>query len=203
MNFEELGLWFLRLNGFFTLNNFVVHPRTGTDQRTDIDVLGVRFPHRRELVEEPLQDHASLSMPLPQIVLAEIKSSRCSINGPWITPDKQNMQNVLYAVGAVPWDQVDDVSSALYREGVYESGEIAFRFLCIGRESDPEIASRFPRVPQILWSEVELFIFERFTAEIRRKRVHPQWDPVGKHLWDTAVTSKSVDEFRFRVYERA
>src|SRR2546426_644182 len=38
-----------RLNGFLTIRNFVIHPERGNDQRTDVDILGVRFPHRSEL----------------------------------------------------------------------------------------------------------------------------------------------------------
>ncbi|HEV3146870.1 MAG TPA: hypothetical protein VGZ47_23485 [Gemmataceae bacterium] len=46
---EELAYWYLRLNGCFTIPNFVVHPDSGTNQKTDIDVFAVRFPFRAEL----------------------------------------------------------------------------------------------------------------------------------------------------------
>ena len=45
---EALGYWFLRPNGFLTIPNFAVHPDAGSQQGTDVDVLGVRFPYRRE-----------------------------------------------------------------------------------------------------------------------------------------------------------
>jgi hypothetical protein len=43
---DSAAEWFLRLNGFLTVLNFVVHPvetEEGTQQRTDADVLGVRL----------------------------------------------------------------------------------------------------------------------------------------------------------------
>jgi len=48
---ERLALWFLRLNGFMTIPNFIVHPEGPREdgaypQRTDVDVLDVRFPFR-------------------------------------------------------------------------------------------------------------------------------------------------------------
>jgi hypothetical protein len=42
---ERLAYWFLRLNGFLTIYNFIVHPeeadlRGGYPQQTDVDVMG-------------------------------------------------------------------------------------------------------------------------------------------------------------------
>src|SRR5260370_1616652 len=50
MNYgETLTYWYLRLNGFFLLRNFVLHPpyeSEGTNnQAADSDLLAVRFPH--------------------------------------------------------------------------------------------------------------------------------------------------------------
>jgi hypothetical protein len=47
---EELVYWYLRLNGFFLLENFVLHRNNQyTSERTsDSDILAVRFPHVSE-----------------------------------------------------------------------------------------------------------------------------------------------------------
>ena len=50
MNYgDTLTYWYLRLNGFFPLRNFVLHPPSeseGTNnQAADSDLLAVRFPH--------------------------------------------------------------------------------------------------------------------------------------------------------------
>src|SRR5262245_60877427 len=45
MNFaEELVYWYLRLNGFIPLTNFVLH-RDEVHRTSDADVVAVRFPH--------------------------------------------------------------------------------------------------------------------------------------------------------------
>lgn len=51
MNYAEiLTSWYLRLNGFFTLDNFVVHRSEDNQHRYDIDVMAVRPPHVFEAV---------------------------------------------------------------------------------------------------------------------------------------------------------
>ena len=42
---EARAYWYLRLNGFFPLNNFVVHKDSVVRHRADVDLLGVRPPH--------------------------------------------------------------------------------------------------------------------------------------------------------------
>ncbi|MBD0371452.1 MAG: hypothetical protein ICV60_11490 [Pyrinomonadaceae bacterium] len=52
MNFgEALTYWYLRLNGFFPLSNFVLH-RAGISDRpsADTDLLAIRFPHVYEVI---------------------------------------------------------------------------------------------------------------------------------------------------------
>ena len=45
---EKVAYWYFRLNGFLQIENFVVHPERRGGQRTDADLLAVRFPHRAE-----------------------------------------------------------------------------------------------------------------------------------------------------------
>ena len=45
---ERLAYWYFRLNGFLQIENFIVHPENRGSQRTDADLLGVRFRHRVE-----------------------------------------------------------------------------------------------------------------------------------------------------------
>jgi hypothetical protein len=47
---EELAYWYLRLNGFFPITNFVVHRTEKTQHRSDIDVLAIRPAHVYEHV---------------------------------------------------------------------------------------------------------------------------------------------------------
>ena len=198
---EQLGYWYFRLNGFLTTANFVVHPRRGNAQGTDIDVLGVRFPYRQELVVDPLQDADVFRSDTPQIVLAEIKSGRCALNGPWTTPARQNMENALMAVGAIPQVEAEAVARDLYSTGESRAREFWFRLVCVGAEADADIATRYPAVPQILWLDVEDFIYTRFKENVRRKIAHPQWDAAGRFLWDSAMRAEDLEAFRSRIHQ--
>src|SRR5256885_2107365 len=45
MNYaEEYVFWYLRLNGFFPITNFVIHKSSQIEYTSDCDVLGVRPP---------------------------------------------------------------------------------------------------------------------------------------------------------------
>jgi len=51
MNYgEEYALWYLRLNGFFPISNFVIHKSPGTTYSSDCDVLAIRTPNVFEKV---------------------------------------------------------------------------------------------------------------------------------------------------------
>ncbi|MCI9843510.1 hypothetical protein [Flavobacterium pectinovorum] len=46
MNYGETNAyWFLRLNGFFLIENFVVHRTEDIEHSSDIDLLGIRLPY--------------------------------------------------------------------------------------------------------------------------------------------------------------
>jgi hypothetical protein len=44
----------------------------------------------------------ALSGDLIDVAIAEVKTSRCTLNGPWTRQDRQNVQRVLAAIGCVP-----------------------------------------------------------------------------------------------------
>ena len=102
LNPEKVAYWYFRLNGFLQIENFVVHPGGRGGQRTDADLLAVRFPHRRKLLfdsAQPMQDDAqtlALSPDRIDVFIAEIKTNQpCSLNGPWSNKDDKNIHRVL------------------------------------------------------------------------------------------------------------
>jgi hypothetical protein len=52
---EQLAYWYLRLNGFFPLTNFVLHHHgTGERHSSDADIVAVRFPTCMRQLEDRL-----------------------------------------------------------------------------------------------------------------------------------------------------
>lgn len=186
MNPERIASWFFRLNGCATITNFVVHPDRGGSQRTDVDVLAVRFPHRAELFTsgEPMPDHPVFqSDGRIDIIFAEVKHGLCRLNGPWINPTDENMQRVLYAIGAFDWQRVPQVAQALYQQGFYRDDIYRVRLFAVGDRKNDSI---IPAAVQILWDEILSFIFDRFTRYQAQKAHHGQWDSTGRELYRLA-----------------
>jgi hypothetical protein len=167
-----LAYWYLRLNGFFATANIIVHPDSGTgaNQRTDIDVFGIRFPHRAELLFNSMQDDPTilLSSWVPVIVVAEVTTAKCKLNGPWTNPKKQNMQRILRALGAFPSSATDAIANV----GRFEDKQYLISLICFGSEQNLELADKYPSVPQLMWTHVKGFIHQRF-AQYHREKASP------------------------------
>lgn len=201
---EALGYWFLRLNGFLTIPNFVVHPDSGGQQGTDVDVLGVRFPYRRENRDRPMVDSERFRHQRGKayVALAEIKKRTCVLNGPWTAPERENMQRVLSALGMLGNHEIDFAAQRIYEQGYFENQLYYVSMVCFGAELGNQVTSQYPKVPQILWPEVKQFVWERFRGYRNQKSAHLQWDAVGKGLWDLAMlrdpeTRQDVTKERF------
>lgn len=183
---DSAAEWFLRLNGFFTVQNFIVHPvrsEEGSQQRTDADVLGIRFPKRQEVVGgDPLVDHAAFEdAPRPIFVIAEVKTGRCRLNGPWSRREEENVTNVLRSFGHMSNASHQTISEALYQNGRFQSDGLDARLLCFGATRSENLSEG---ILQFTWEEVFGFIFDRYQTFWRSKRQNQQWPPVGRYLWD-------------------
>ena len=198
INIEKVAYWFFRLNGCLTIVNFVVHPDFGGGQRTEVDILAVRFPYRCELITsgEPMRDHEVFkSSDLIDIVIAEVKSSRCEINGPWRNKPAENMHRVLYAIGAFKKDDVPKVAESLYNKEYYQDDNFRVRIIAIGSRKNSDLEKDLPKVVQITWDEILGFIYDRFNKYQDPKAHHPQWDWIGKFLYKTSTSLRNKDEF--------
>ncbi|NKE68613.1 hypothetical protein RAMLITH_22590 [Ramlibacter sp. RBP-2] len=186
---ERLAHWFFRLNGFLTISNFVVHVDEGVGQHTDVDVLGVRFPHRAENQVRPMPDHPLFAgNARMQVVLAETKRTLCRLNRAWTEPGRGNLERVLSAAGFYAPAQMPAVAAALYERGFWADLGSSARLVAVGEEHNRDLARRYPNVEQLFWrTDVLPFIHERFWAYRHEKRMHPQWDADAHALFNTVM----------------
>jgi len=184
---EKLAYWYFRLNGFLTIQNFVVHPNSGSQQRTEIDIIAARFPYRVELPENknPMQDDKRLILKPKKIriILAEVKKGRCKLNSAWTNPDKGNMQQIMSALGAIDSKTSKFASDKLCKNGYYEDEKFLFSLCCLGKETNNATRKRLQNVPQITWNHVLSFIYDRFKKYEIYKSQHQQWDSTGQNLF--------------------
>lgn len=205
---ERVAYWYFRLNGFLQIENFVVHPKLYGGQRTDADLIGVRFPFRAErLIDDPtdlMQDDAKRLQLLPDrtdIVIAEIKTGRCALNGPWTSEESQNIHRVLAAIGSLPTSIVADAANALYSSASFDDPDHPrIRLILVGRETDAAIAEKYAGITQLTWTEVLSFIWQRFDRYKRQKAQVDQWDGAGRLLKKIAA-QEDHDEFVNKVRE--
>jgi hypothetical protein len=200
MKSNDLALWYLRLNGFLSVPNFVLHPTRRGPQVTEADIIAVRFPHRAEFDEDPNADDRRFAKRVtkPYFIVAESTSGICKLNDPWTKADA--FRYVLRAFGPVVPDRVPVVAARWVEAGVYSDECIDCALLCFGASEDLDLRRRYPSVDQIPWSEVVGFFHRRFSTYDRRKRDHEQWDLVGNKLWDFWKQSQcKEDQFWARV----
>jgi hypothetical protein len=180
-----------------TITNFIVHPeykREGVG--TDADIVGVRFPHRREMMRRPLVDDPwFVSHDRLLLVIAEVKTSQCALNGPWTDADRGNVRKVLAAMGVYPETQLDQAAAALYENGVHQDTAHVTSLIAFGTTECPEICERYPQVPQVLWPHVKRFIYRRFVDYLREKAWHQTWDLVGEGLYKLVERERDIDRF--------
>ena len=193
---EELTNWFFRLNGCLTIPNFVVHPEVGSEQRTDADLLAVRFPHRCELLARPVKDDPFFTAEKTrlQVFFVEVKSSACSINIPWKEPQRKNVNTVVRALGFAPLEAVDTIAASIYSTGQYSDANVIARFVCVGKRRK-SLGPSFASVHQILYPEILTFIHQRFHGHDKAKASHGQWDKFGIDLYSLAQEYLKPAEF--------
>lgn len=189
---ERLAYWYFRLNGFMTIENFLVHPETGSNPRTDVDILATRFVHRQENIAWPMTDDPRVAkcQTFANIIIAEIKKGRCLLNGPWRDPRRQNMERVLRSIGCVKEDDVAPAAQLLYRTGRWSNDLATVRLFCIGERRNSDLPIDLDQ--QIAWTSVIEFCVTRFRDYREQKASNRQWSPDGIQLRHLALLNDTA-----------
>lgn len=111
---ELLATLYLRLNGYFT-SGFIVHSPQKGKNRTEVDVLGVRFPRNAEPEREvTAANELDPSKSLIDVVIAEVKSKggELNFNEPLRT-SMASLASVLRWVGLWEEDEIGDLAQKL------------------------------------------------------------------------------------------
>ncbi len=181
MNSQEWTcLWYLRLNGYFTIPNFVAHGRPGA--LTDVDVLAVRLPYSSEsrFIDDP-----ALEIPKEgiDIIFAEAKRGEIhALNGPWDDPRRGAINYVLQRVGIVPAEYVEKLAAELYAKRRAIENGFTIRICAFARNISPELGGS--GVKFLDWKHVLGFVHHRFRDNDQFKADHGMWDEFGQYLWD-------------------
>jgi hypothetical protein len=190
---EHLAQWYLRLNGFMTMNDFVLHrDHKPWGQRTDADIFGVRFPFRKELDFE--DDEPFRSVRKPHFIIAEITQGECKLNGPWTEQADNNMQYVLQALGAFDPREIDGIALSLYEKYYYDVPGFRIELIAFGKKASDHFSDPSKPLLQLEFYGLCRFIFRRFRQFEDIKNDHQHWDNAGRKLWDLARENRNSED---------
>lgn len=174
MNYgEEITYWYLRLNGFFPITNFVVHRSSKVEYSAEVDLLAVRPPFVYEEVggnpddwDPWLVNHLGFDRFIG--VICEVKTGDYDL-------DKLFRSNyVEYALGRlglVPRDHIQETLEILREHPIAELPDSSIVFKLLVADKEPDTDNCF--VLSLNW--VEDFILERvrkYPAEKYADRMH-------------------------------
>lgn len=144
---EEFAKWYLRLNGYFLVENFVVH--AGDDaskinesglisQHTESDLLGIRFPFQKETSGKlNIANDPNLILSekgLIDCVVVEVKSGgKATPNRAWSDPEKiEIIKYIVRFFGILPNEvEISLAAESLNRSYSYLKDNIRFRYIII------------------------------------------------------------------------
>lgn len=194
---ESLAQLFLRLNGFFALNHFIVHRSVEYNYKVGYNtyIAGIRFPHRTETLTHLLSDDERLThLELPLLLLGEMKTDLCEFNKNWLNPDSERLKRILVATGLFPTTELDTVLMALRSKGWYKNSQYMVQSVCFGGKINPDL--NMPEVIQLTWEDLLRFVFECFQIYAKNKLNYVQWEQMGQMIWHIAIQTPIYKAFR-------
>ncbi len=168
MNYaEEAAFWYLRLNGFFPISNFVIHRSEGVLHTSDCDVLAVRLPFTFEAVGGGDADWDTdltreLDFTRPIGLVCEVKSGR------YETEQLFRRETLEYSIarrGFVPREGVADVAAELVGHPITELADgtqIAKLFVARQPCDGPFLAHGLGDVERFLRRRVEMYPKQKY-----------------------------------------
>jgi hypothetical protein len=208
-NYEKFVRWYLRFNGYLTVENFVVHePQNGrVPEGTEFDTLAVRFPYSREQIEQKLiqndprlEDTEASGGKLTDFVIAEVKSGkRNGLNDIW-HPDggDQRTNHVAYLLrwlGSLTTEaEIAEVAGQLQKDLRALHGSFIFRVIYFSHAKTRQAVPA--TVPQITFREIAEFVVNLRTPcwaqyNMGVKSAHEQWDDMIRKIWDIGNPEKA------------
>lgn len=208
-NYEKLVRWYLRFNGYLTVENFVIHePQNGrVPEGAEFDTLAVRFPYSREQVQEKLiqndsrlEDTEASKDKLIDFVIAEVKSGkRNTLNNIWRpNGEAQKVDRVAYLLrwlGALETEEeIAEIAHQLQKNLRARQHSFLFRVVYFSHKKTMQAVPK--TVPQITFREIAKFVVDLRTPcwaqyNMGVKSDHEQWDDMIREIWNIGNPQKA------------
>lgn len=199
---ETLVRWYLRFNGYLTVDNLVVHEPTegAVPQGAEFDVIGVRFPFSREVAdfELPRDPHLGSieTSGATNVVVGEVKGGRdATLSEVWLPEANDALQcgRVAYLIRWLGlWESEADIQKVardLRHKRATDNTDVAIRVVYFGAR--PSAQADDLGVPSILLRDIADWIVTTRAScwrdrEVAKRSCHDQWDLFIKNVWNLA-----------------
>lgn len=209
---EEFVRWFLRFNGYFGIENFIVHAADDPSRisggviapYTETDTIAIRMPYPKEITGslrianyDPLVGGGEGKF---DVVIAESKSGdENKPNKVWREQNRSVVEYLIRFVGLCKTDQeIEEVASALSSKYCLESGQTRYRYVIFSNEPNKFYCDR--GITFMTYRDIVRFLVEVrgqcwITENIGVASIHYQWSPLINEMFSIANNQQmSVDE---------
>lgn len=214
--YERFVRWFLRLNGYFTIESFIIHAADDPARisqglvapYTETDILGVRMPYSKEITGDlyiaNFEDLVINQSGRIDIVIAEVKSGNDNRpNKVWRESDLVPIQYIVRFLGLLDNEtEIGDVASCLASQYHYsdENRRFRIRYIIFANEVNAHYSSK---IQYITYSEMIRFLVEvRGQCWVKQgigvASAHRQWDPLIVSIFDIANDQGTSIEQRLK-----
>lgn len=196
MRAEEVAHWYFRLNGFLSIPGFIIHPdREQRHPYTEADLIAVRFPYSTEILNSRAMKDDQLLLeldclppdsrpPRTTIVLVEVKTDLCRINGPWSNSERGNMQRVIRRLGFAAPEHVEKIAQKMYLDLRWEDKHFVLQYVAVGSRFNDGLQVNYPKLVQITFEQIADFLYDRFLnfpEKLPTGPIHEQWPDFGRY----------------------
>jgi hypothetical protein len=189
---EKLVYWYLRFNGYLTVENFTVHPNYKKSSEAEADILAVRFPNSKEdprrfqFERDPkfiLNDHVDF-------VIGEVKTGLCTLNPSWEESGRENIQYALAWFGFLKDLEIDPIAKEIYQHKIWQNGMYSVRLICFGERKNTDLYNIYPKLLQMLHQDMVEFIYNRLTTHCMALH-RENWDAFIREISSRIETGSS------------
>ncbi len=216
---EILVSWYLRLNGYFTVNNFIVHAgddpaRISNDHvapHTEVDTLAIRMPYSAEVAgslcianHDPLVGNQNSRR---DFVIAESKSGKSNRpNRVWHKAIIGPIEYIIRFSGLFEDEKLlTEAAKALASNYHYENNNVRIRYIIFAEKKNDHYAKR--GVSYITYCQIIKFLVEVrgkswLTEKIGVASIHQQWDDFIKEIFCVANNRQLDDDEKIQTIAR-
>ena len=210
--YEELVKSFLRLNGYFVVENFILHDGNANiadsqkkiiPQSTETDILAVRFPFQNEHTGQlhvANYENLILTSELIDLVIVESKSGNANKpNQTW--KDNSKIENIKYIIRFFGITNevkiIEEIANELIKKYECKWKNYSIRYIIISETKNMHYSGK--GIKYVTIEEVLDFIVKVrgecwINANMGIASHHQQWNLFMKHIFEIAnEENKSVD----------